>query len=364
MKLFGRGYSKKELLTRIGDISQVGGVKKVILADGNESGVEAIEFKTGTGLNFTVLPGRGMDISEANYNGKSLCWRSCTGDINSAYFEPDGLGWLRGFYGGLLVTCGLTYAGHPCVDDGKELGLHGRASYIPAKNVNCDGKWEKDEYIIWATGKIKEAAVFGDNIMLTRTISAKLGESKIYINDMVENIGFEKSPHMILYHINGGFPAVDANSLLVAPTLKAEPRDDASKVGAKEYYRFQAPTPGFKERCYFHDMKADSNGYVYAGLINRSFNVGEGFGFYIKYLKKQLPFFVQWKMNGEGTYVVGIEPANCFLSNRAKLREEGRLPFLNPGEKRTYKIEIGVLSNSKEIKEFENKVPINKMRRV
>lgn len=355
MILYGKKYSKKELLLRVGDISQIGGVKKVILADGNEEGVSAIEFKTGAGFNFTVLPGRGMDISTADYNGKSLCWRSCTGDVHSAYFEPKKLGWLRGFYGGLLTTCGLTHVGFPYSEEGKEFGLHGRVSYIPAKNVHYDGKWEADEYIMWASGKVKEASVFGENIMLTRTISAKLGESKIYINDIVENLGFEKVSHMIYYHINGGFPAVDKDSILVSSTVKAEPRDDEARKGANDYYKFQKPTHGFKEKCYFHDMKADKNGFVFAGLINKSFNNGEGFGFYIKYLKRQLPNFVEWKMNGEGMYVVGIEPGNCFM-NRAKLIEKGKLPFLAPGEKREYKIEIGVLVNLKEIKEFEKRL--------
>lgn len=354
MILFGKKYSKKELLKRVGDISQIGGIKAVSLADGNEYGVSALEFKTGTGFHFTVLPGRGMDISNADYNGKSLCWRSCTGDVHSAYFEPEKFGWLKGFFGGLLTTCGITYAGHPCVDEGKELGLHGRVSGIPAKNIYYDGKWEKDEYIMFATGKIRETSVFGENIMLTRTISAKLSESKIYLHDVIENLGFEKTPHMILYHINGGFPVIDKDSIFVSPSLKAEPRDDEAKNKAKDYYKFQAPTHGFKEKVYFHDMQTDKNGFVYTGLINKSFNNAEGFGFYIKYRKKELPFFVEWKMTGEGIYVVGIEPANCFLSNRAKLRSEGKLPFLNPGEKKEYSIEIVVLSNSKEIKEFEN----------
>lgn len=356
MILFEKKYSKKELLKRVGDISQVGGVKKVILADGNESGVEAVEFRTGTGLNFTVLPGRGMDISSASFNGKSLCWRSCTGDVNSAYFEPEKFGWLKGFYGGLLTTCGLTHAGFPCIDEGKELGLHGRVSYIPAKNVYYDGKWEKDEYIIFAIGKVRETSVFGENIMLTRKIHTRLGESKIYIQDVVENLGFDKVSHMIYYHINAGFPVIDKDSILVSPTIKADPRDDEAKIKENEYYKFYAPTHGFKEKVYFHEMRADKNGFVYVGLINRRFNNGEGFGFYIKYRKKELPSFVEWKMNGEGIYVVGIEPGNC-LMDRAKLIEEGKLPFLNPGEKRDYNIEIGVLSTKKEIKEFENLVP-------
>ena len=144
-KLYGCELSRGELMRKIGDISQIAGTRSYQLTHGNENGVDGVDFRTGTGFNFTVLPGRGMDISYAEYNGQPLCWRSATGDMESSYFESAGLGWLRGFYGGLLVTCGMTYAGAPCTDEESELGLHGRTSYTPAKNVWTDGQWEGDE---------------------------------------------------------------------------------------------------------------------------------------------------------------------------------------------------------------------------
>ena len=41
-KLFGRDYTRQELLERCGSIDQFGGAKKVTLADGDEAGVEAV----------------------------------------------------------------------------------------------------------------------------------------------------------------------------------------------------------------------------------------------------------------------------------------------------------------------------------
>ena len=354
-KLYGQEFSKNDLMRKIGDISQVAGVKSYQLSDGNQKGVDAVDFRTGAGFNFTVLPGRGMDISYAEYNGQPLCWRSSTGDMNPSFYEPQGLGWLRGFYGGLVVTCGMTYAGAPCTDEEEELGLHGRVSNIPTKNVWIDGKWEGDQYLMWAQGKVREAVVFGENIVVTRRICAKLGETKLYLHDTVENVGFDPVPHMYLYHINGGFPAVDEGSVLISPTKKSMPRDADAEIDAEHYYRFQAPTPGFQERVYYHDMTPDSNGYVHAALVNKKFKNGQGFGFYVKYLKSQLPKFVQWKMNGEGTYVVGMEPANCLVEGRDKERADGTLQFLQPGEKREYNLEIGVLASIGEIEALESR---------
>src|SRR3972149_11771511 len=103
-KLYGKNYSKKELLKRVGDVSQVGGPRLAELTDGNQKDVRVADFRTGTGFNFTVSLDRGMDITYAEYQGKPLCWRSATGDVSPAFYEPEGLGWLRGFYGGRGAT--------------------------------------------------------------------------------------------------------------------------------------------------------------------------------------------------------------------------------------------------------------------
>ena len=75
-ELFGRRWTKRELLERVGDVSQLGGARPVRLEDGPEDGVQAVEVRTGSGFAFTVLPGRGMDLGFAEFNGAPLCWRS------------------------------------------------------------------------------------------------------------------------------------------------------------------------------------------------------------------------------------------------------------------------------------------------
>ena len=71
---------------------QLGGIRTFTLNDGNEVGVRAVEIRTGTGFRFLVLPDRGMDIAEAEFAGRSLCWRSGTGNVSTALFEPLGRG--------------------------------------------------------------------------------------------------------------------------------------------------------------------------------------------------------------------------------------------------------------------------------
>ena len=354
--LFGKHFTKSELLERVGDISQVGGAQQIRLAGGVQEGVEAVEFKTGSGFDFWAVTGRGLDITIAEHNGRSLAWRSPAREVTPGLFEEPAYGWLRSFPGGLVATCGLTYAGAPCEDEGEKLGLHGRYANTPASNVWVDGAWEGDEYRMWAVGKVRESRLFGENLLLTRRVSALLGQNKFWIDDVVVNEGPYKTPHMFLYHINGGYPAVDAGSLLVSPTLRIRPRDEDAQTDKEHYYLNDAPASYYRERAYYHDMGSDADGFVYSALINKNMPDGGQFGFYVKYNINELPKFTQWKMNGTREMVVGMEPANCWVEGRAKERERGTLQFLEPGEQREYHLEFGVLTSEEEVAEFEGKV--------
>jgi len=343
MLLYNKQFKKDEILRKVGDVSQIAGIKRVEFKEGKEKGVEALLFKTGVGFEFTVLVDRGMDISEASYCGQSLCWRSSTGDVAPQFYEPERLGWLRSFFGGLLVTCGLTYLGAPDVDSDEELGLHGRISNIPAQNVSLDCKWDKDDYILSATGKLRETRVFGENITLTRTISAKCGESRIFIRDIVQNEGFQTTPLMILYHFNFGFPLMDKGTELISPSIEVIRREDKKRAPFQTYSIFPAPIKDFQEEVFYHTMKSDKKGFVTVKLINRMFNRGKGFGIYLKYRQRELPKFIQWKMCGERIYVMGLEPANCWVEGRSKEKQRGTLEYLKSGQKKEFLLEVGIL---------------------
>ncbi|MEM2122359.1 MAG: DUF4432 family protein [Candidatus Bathyarchaeia archaeon] len=137
---------------------------------------------------------------------------------------------------------------------------------------------EDDDYILWAKGIVKEASVFGESLSLERLIEARLGGKSIHITDKVGNLGFSRTLHMILYHVNIGFPVVDRGSMIIAPVLDMKPRDGGAEEGAEEYNRFSDPPPRFKEKVYYLTMKEDRDGYVYAAIVNWEFMDGEGIG--------------------------------------------------------------------------------------
>src|SRR5665647_2161357 len=109
---------KEELFQYIGNQAQLGGTRHYVLSDGRGRDMRAIDVNSGSGLHYTILPDRGMDISLASYKGINLVYLTCNGETHPAYYEPENLGWLHTFTGGLLTTCGLTHVGGPAIDEG------------------------------------------------------------------------------------------------------------------------------------------------------------------------------------------------------------------------------------------------------
>jgi len=355
MKIFGKEVSKDMLLKKVGDISQLGGAKIYEFTDGVSRGVRAIDVKTISGMDFTVLIDRALDISTFSYKSVPISWKSSTKETSPLYYESKGTEWLRTFYGGLLVTCGLSNMGAPCTDEGEELGLHGRISNISAEKVCVSEKWIGDNYIICIEGIVREAKVFGPKVILERKITTWMNLPKILIEDKIENVGFEETPVMILYHINVGYPIIDNGSRLLEPKARILYEVDFKKKIPRNFLEFGEPIVGFEEECYYHDIEPDEEGNVNIALVNEYFNRNNGLGLWLKYNKNNLPFLVHWKQQGAGEYVCGINPGNSLSRGRKIEREEKTLEIFKPGEKKYYRLEFNILGSNKEIEVFKQK---------
>jgi len=355
MDIFGNRYKREDLVKKIGDISQLGAIKDYQFTEGLRKGVRAIDLKSPCGIDMTVLADRGLDISYLSYKSVPISWRSAVKETGPAYYESRGLEWLKTFYGGLLTTCGLTYMGAPCVDQGEELGIHGRISNLAAEGVYADGMWVEDDYCMFVQGKIREASVFGSKLELSRRITTWMGKPSVILEDEVENIGSQRSPLMVLYHINIGFPVLDSTSELIEAAAKVWPRDEEAKKGQASFNKFSEPVTGYSEQCFFHDIEADSEGFSRIAIVNPAFDQGRGIGIAVKFNKDSLPNLVQWKMMGTDEYVCGIEPANSWVRGRSVERKEGTLRFIEPGQKVKYHIEFDILASNKDIDNYKNK---------
>lgn len=359
MRLWDRSYPAAEVRRRVGTFDQVAGVRLVTLSDGSERGVRVLEFRTGGGLSFDVVVDRCMDIGRCEWRGVPLSWLSSTGWPGPWFREPQGLGFLRTFGGGLLTTCGLDHALFPASDTAaqyhyppwttEDYGLHGRASTIPARLTGYGERWEGDEMVLWATGEVVQTSALGENLVLTRRIEARAGSPAIQISDEVTNRGYATTPHMCLYHVNVGFPVLDEGAQIVAPVSTVEPAGDYPEAG---HDVMDPPTPGYEERVFQYSLHAEAGGTVPVALVNR----GLGLGFYQVFRQDQLPFHFVWRMLGEGAYVLALEPCTNRPAGRLDARERGELIELAPGESRQYSLELGALTDGADIERFEARV--------
>jgi len=341
VQLYGRIWKRRELEARVGRISQLGGVERFIAAEGPEKYVTMLRVRTGSGLSYWVTPDKGMDISLAEMYGVPVSWSASNGEPHPAYYDPCGAEWLRSASGGLLMTCGLTQVGSPGEDEFGAYGLHGRIHHTPARQVSHFADWEGDEYVIQVRGVLEETSIFGEHLRLTRTITSRLGESVIEINDRVENVGFRPAPHMMLYHFNFGFPLMAEDTTVDIPPSVSRPRDPDMDMG--RISDWQAPDPGHREQVYYHEP-ASNNGTLSARINSPSFPAsaasGRGLTVELEWDAATLPRLVQWRMPGAGEHVLGLEPSNCWTLGRAEERKSGTLRLLQPGESVDYRLSL------------------------
>ena len=98
MIIGNREYSRKHIERYIGNIHQLGGTFQYEFDSGSSKGVRAIEFRTGGGLSFTVLPDRGLDIAYCTYRGTNLVYITPNGIVTPSFYHPQGSEWLRTFF--------------------------------------------------------------------------------------------------------------------------------------------------------------------------------------------------------------------------------------------------------------------------
>lgn len=359
-ELFGMTLSRAALARRAGRLEQIAGVRLASLGDGLARGVRVLEFRTGSGFAFDVLVDRSFDVGRCEFAGQPLSWLSAAGVVGPWYYEPGEWGWFRAWGGGMVVTCGLDHtlvpgrdtAAHfnqPHVLDEVAYGLHGRVGGLPARLAGYGERWDGDDCVLWAEGEVLQSAVFGESLLLRRRIETRVGGCSFSIRDEVTNVGHTPTSHMLLYHCNVGFPVVDDGSeLLVASSRTTTDYE----VPVEGYQRMSAPVPNATEACFEHDVVAEPAGTVPVAVVNRSL----GLGAYQVFRISQLPHHTVWRMLGEGTYAVGLEPSTNRDAGRWDARDRGELQWLEPGGTRSYDLEIGALPGQQRIGEFEERV--------
>jgi galactose mutarotase-like enzyme len=296
-----------------------------------------LHVKNGKGLEFTVSADRCADISRLSFGGDNFGYFAPCGYVAPAYYVAAGTGFMQGFTAGFLTTCGLTTVGPAANEEGEELPMHGNISYIPADNLY----WTEDETQIVIHAEMKDEMLFGRKLRLLREIHCSRTENVVRIADTVVNDGSAPSPLMILYHMNMGYPLLSEDAQLTIPSAEVTPRNAHAGEDLDTWNKILPPTPGFEEQCYYHAFRGAKGS---AGIGKATlFNPAIGKGIEISFDLNRLPYFTQWKMQGERDYVLGLEPGNCHVDGRRKMREEGKLEYIAPGESKRFSVTLKII---------------------
>jgi hypothetical protein len=324
------GVPVEAALQRVGALAQVARVDSFEETDGPGRGARRLRVVNGGGLEFEVHPDRALDVGAATFDGIPLAWLSSTGIGAPSFYEPEGRGWLRTFGGGLLTTCGLDSFGPPADDEDGVVGMHGRVGTIPAHLTAAEATSER----ITVAGTVRQTAVFAENLVLRRRITTEVGSTSFAVEDTVTNEGSSASPHMVLYHVNLGWPLLDDGAEIDIPHRTVTPRDADAEEGFGSQYEIGAPVRGFREQVYIHAAGAER----YASVTNKQ----RGLRFTLRF-SETLPALFEWKMTATKHYVLGLEPANTGeIGGRAAARAAGLLPVLEPGQTVSYRLSFGM----------------------
>lgn len=305
------------------------------------------------------------------YLGVPIGWDSPAGFRSPWLHEfnaEDGFSWARSF-SGLMNSCGLDHIHSPETDSAAHFNhpprpeitfaLHSRIAYTPARLSGYGVRWDGDRAVLYATGEVRQATVFGENFLLERAIEVEVGTSRVVYNDTVRNLSYNTVPHAYLWHINLGWPLVDAGARLVSPiettpwSLRAAEGDEK---GAREQVGPRHPTT---QQVFDHHVRPEPDGTARVAMINHSFvhPAGDrGLALEVAYDGRAMPALFQWQFFQSGNYVVAIEPSTTHAGNRADWRERGEFKMLGHNQTANYRLELTPCVGGAAIKAMEERV--------
>ena len=330
-------------------------VRTRTLHGGRQEGVMIVDIDTGA-MRISVVPTRGMNVLEAVSGDVRLGWDSPVKEVvNPAFIEltgRGGLGWLEGF-NELVTRCGYEWVGHPGMDKGVHLPLHGLASNIPASKVVLSID-EKPPYTIRLTGDLKEQAFKKVNFVIDTELVTEAGAKFFTLHDTLNNNGDYPNEYQALYHTNFGPPLLDQGARFSAPVEQVSPFNEKAVGDLSDWQTYRGPTRDYDETVYNVVPYGDEEGNTLAVLNNAAGTVGVGVAFNIK----QLPVLSLWKNTDTEIqgYVTGLEPGTSFAYNRSYQRALNRVPTIGPKEQRHFDITYTLLADKSDVDNALQKV--------
>ena len=342
---------KRDLMKYMGSMQQAAYIRPLTYTEGRSTGLKAYEVKNGP-LCYKLMADKCLDMCELSYKGVNFSFLSKPGLQGRNAYDTAGDEAIRGIMGGMFFTCGVETICAPCTVDGVDYPMHGRMRTTPGEHLSADAFWAEDGYHLRASAEMREAALFGENMTLRRTVETVYGTKTVTVTDVFENQGYRDEPLMLLYHINLGWPFLDENLRLVLPTRKVTPRDAEAEGHEGEYDRMDPPKDNEPEYVFIHDLAPDADGSLRAVAVNEAL----GLGLEIGWNEANLPYFMEWKSTASGDYVIGLEPANSSVYGRPWHEERDTVHRLAPFATEKNVLTFTILDGQDEINQAIQKI--------
>jgi hypothetical protein len=313
-------------------------VRALTLSDGPERGVRMLHVRSGGGLEWEVVVDRGFDLGRVAYRGETISWHSATGVRGPWLMDPasdGGQGFLRG-HSGFMETCGLDhirqpetvpFRGQPLHPTGEIAHpLHGLYSVQPARLIGYGCEEDAPIPLLWCEAEIRQAFVFGACLSLRRRYECLAGSSRFTVRDRVRNIGPSPAPHLMLYHINLGYPLIDNGSrLTLNGATKVWHEGDGAPLAP-----FGAPRAEQSRDISLHRWN-DPTAKAMIAVAAAS-----GLTLEIDVEAGQLPFCQVLRIDSSGHYGLSIEPCSTSARSRNDADDRGETRRLQPREEVRY----------------------------
>ena len=327
------------------DLRGLAEIRLLALEDGPGRGQRLIVCRNAAGFECEISVDRGFDISAVRWRGTNLGWNGPVGGGVPAQGldAEDGLGLLRSF-DGFLVTCGLDHFGVPATGSAEHYiyphrqrthwPLHGRICGVAATLRGYGIDLERESPILWCEGELRQAALFGEVLLLRRRIEVSLFEPGLSLRDRISNEGRRPARHGLLYHINVGYPLLDEQAALCGDFPQWLLGDFASSP--------PIPDDAVRERFDACRSIGSSSGVSRVGVRNP--RLDGGIQMDIAYSATRLPGLGLWRAWQAGIYALGIEPHSELAPSDARYRAPSTPGFIEPGDSLDYQFDISVAS--------------------
>ncbi|MBP5308047.1 MAG: DUF4432 family protein [Clostridia bacterium] len=296
---------------RISNLQQIASVRRYKFTAGKSAGIDVIDCENGK-LRFLLNVTKGLDIMQVYHEGQNVSF------LSKNAFIADNLPFANRFEGGMLYTCGLDSVG-----DREGFEIHGTYHNTVAEVTRA----ECSEKGIVVEATIRKSALFGENLVLKRRITAEIGGETLKIEDTLLNETYVDEDYCILYHVNLGYPLLDSGGRIEMDAASVKPRTALAKEKLSEVFDITEPLPAQEETCYFIALNKPEVAYINKKL---------GKKFTMKFSGETLPHFVEWKSMASGDYALGLEPCTTELDGFFGYKK------IKSGEKINFSIEISI----------------------